>query len=295
MHAERRRTEMKHKIFLSYSNRDKEYAEGVAKMLEEHGFPCFMASRDMPPGGNFGEVLAEAIRSARMLIVVEGDNTFDSHQIMRELSFASQENLPLLVASLTGGSRMGGQEAYYLAYSPCFDLNSTDGRKELLAKVAELDGQFDAEKSGGGGSGKPDKPYDGKEPYIFISYSHKDMSKVFRIIKRLQQEGFRVWYDDGIDPATEWDENIAQHISDCGYLIAFISNNYIASNNCKDEINFARDLDKDRLLVYIEDTTLPLGMSMRLRRLQAIHEYKYDDKEDFYGKLLSAAGIEKCR
>ena len=83
--------------------------------------------------------------------------------------------------------------------------------------------------------------------------------------------------------------------SDCGYLIAFISNNYIASNNCKDEINFARDLDKDRLLVSIEDTTLPLGMSMRLRRLQAIHEYKYDDKEDFYGKLLSAAGIEKCR
>ena len=71
--------------------------------------------------------------------------------------------------------------------------------------------------------------------------------------------------------------------------------NYISSNNCKDEINFARDLDKDRLLVYIEETSLPLGMSMRLRRLQAIHEYKYKEKNDFYAKLLSTAGLEKCK
>ena len=53
--------------------------------------------------------------------------------------------------------------------------------------------------------------------------------------------------------------------------------------------------DKDRLLVYIEATSLPLGMSMRLRRLQAIHEYKYEDREDFYSKLLSASGIDKCK
>ena len=48
-------------------------------------------------------------------------------------------------------------------------------------------------------------------------------------------------------------------------------------------------------LVYIEETSLSLGMSMRLRRLQAIHEYKYEEKEDFYAKLLSASGLEKCK
>jgi len=79
-----------------------------------------------------------------------------------------------------------------------------------------------------------------------------------------------------------------------GCLIAFISANYIASNNCKDEINFARDLDKPRLLVYIEQTKLPAGMAMRLMRIQAIHEYKYEDKADFYSKLLSASVISSC-
>ena len=137
--------------------------------------------------------------------------------------------------------------------------------------------------------------YLGDQPYIFISYSHRDIDEVLAFLETLQENGYNVWYDEGIDPGTEWDENIAQHIMNSGCLIAFISANYIASNNCKDEINFARDLDKPRLLVYIEQTKLPAGMAMRLMRIQAIHEYKYEDKSDFYSKLLSASVISSCR
>ena len=52
--------------------------------------------------------------------------------------------------------------------------------------------------------------------------------------------------------------------------------------------------DKPRLLVYIEQTKLPAGMAMRLMRIQGIHEYKYEDKSDFYSKLLSASVISSC-
>ena len=34
--------------------------------------------------------------------------------------------------------------------------------------------------------------YEGKEPFIFISYSHKDSDRVVPIIEGLQQRGFRV-------------------------------------------------------------------------------------------------------
>ena len=112
------------------------------------------------------------------------------------------------------------------------------------------------------------KPYQGKEKFIFISYSHRDTAKVFPIIFNLMENGYRVWYDQGIDPGTEWDENIATHIDTCGYFIAFMSSNYLGSNNCKDELNYARELDKPRLLVYLEDVELPVGMQMRLSRLQ---------------------------
>lgn len=128
-------------------------------------------------------------------------------------------------------------------------------------------------------------PYKGGDNYIFVSYSHKDKDKVFEIIKKLVNDGHRIWYDEGIDPGTEWDETIAAHIEGCDGFIAFISENYISSANCKDELNFARDLDKDRLLVYLENVNLPAGMAMRLNRLQAVHSYVYSDRHDFFAKL----------
>lgn len=139
------------------------------------------------------------------------------------------------------------------------------------------------------------KPYQGNEKFIFISYSHRDTAKVFPIIFKLMENGYRVWYDQGIDPGTEWDENIANHIYSCGYFVAFMSSNYLGSSNCKDELNYARDLEKDRLIVYLEEVTLPAGMAMRVNRLQSIFKYTYPNEADFYEKLFAASNIEVCK
>ncbi len=139
------------------------------------------------------------------------------------------------------------------------------------------------------------EPYNGREPYIFISYSHRDNGLLIPVLERMIGDGYRLWYDEGIDPGTEWDANIAEHIESCGYFIAFISENYLASENCKDELSFARELDKQRLLVYLGDVKLPSGMRMRLGRLQAIHMYTYSNADDFYDKLYSADRIVTCQ
>lgn len=138
-------------------------------------------------------------------------------------------------------------------------------------------------------------PYRGDSPYIFISYSHKDSDVVFDIIRQLQMNQYRIWYDEGIDPGTEWDENIAEHVENCGYFIALLSKAYLESSNCKDELNYARELEKPRLLVYLEDVQLPGGMRMRLSRLQAIHKYKYSSIDQFTAKLVETNGLEVCR
>lgn len=138
-------------------------------------------------------------------------------------------------------------------------------------------------------------PYKGDEKYIFISYAHKDKDLVFPIIKNLNKENYRVWYDEGIDPGTEWDENIAYHIKQAEYFIAFISKAYLESDNCKDELNLARDLKNERLLIYLEEVELPLGMKMRLDRLQAIFRYTYENDEDFFTKLYSTRWLEQFK
>ena len=70
-------------------------------------------------------------------------------------------------------------------------------------------------------------PYEGKKPYIFISYAHKDSHRVFPILEELDRRGYRVWYDDGIAPGSEWPEDIATHLDGCAVFLAFVSNNSI--------------------------------------------------------------------
>ena len=138
------------------------------------------------------------------------------------------------------------------------------------------------------------KPYEGSEPYIFISYAHRDSAAVFPIIERMTVHGWRVWYDEGIEPGTEWDDNIAAHIEKCDSLIALVSKAYLESDNCRDELKYARDLRKHRILIYLEDVKLPGGIAMREGRNQAVHKYKYTDEEAFYEKLFDVQGLDAC-
>jgi len=39
----------------------------------------------------------------------------------------------------------------------------------------------------------PFEAYGGKDPYLFVSYSHKDSALVYPEIERLHQLGFRIW------------------------------------------------------------------------------------------------------
>ena len=82
-------------------------------------------------------------------------------------------------------------------------------------------------------------PYEGSEKFIFLSYCHKDKSIVFPVAERLARDGYRVWYDEGIDPGAEWPEIIAEHLNRCSACIAFVSENSLNSHNCRREINFA--------------------------------------------------------
>lgn len=139
------------------------------------------------------------------------------------------------------------------------------------------------------------RSYEGDESYAFISYAHKDSATVWPIIDHMDKDGYRIWYDDGIRPGTEWDDNVAEHIQKADYFVAFISEDYIKSDNCRDELNYARDLNKARVLIYIEKVELPGGLAMRLKRLQSVRKYKFESDEEFYEKLYQAENITICK
>ncbi|MFX0063865.1 MAG: PAS domain S-box protein [Candidatus Hermodarchaeota archaeon] len=132
---------------------------------------------------------------------------------------------------------------------------------------------------------KPFKAYSGSDPFIFVSYSHNDKDRVYPEIKRLYDAGYRVWYDEGIPPITDWSEEIARGIENCVFFLVFISLNAVNSIHVKNEIYYALNEKKKPLLIYLEAVDLPRGLKFRLGSLQAIMKFQMLNPI-YYQKLI---------
>ncbi len=75
---------MAHDVFISYSANDKTIADAVCATLEAEGIRCWIAPRDATPGMEGDERVVEAIRQAKIMVLVFTANANASPQISRE-------------------------------------------------------------------------------------------------------------------------------------------------------------------------------------------------------------------
>lgn len=131
--------------------------------------------------------------------------------------------------------------------------------------------------------------YQGELPYIFISYAHKDADAVLPALAAMQKKGFRLWFDLGIEAGTEWSNNIAAHLRDCSVFVAFVSHNSAKSENCLDEIAFAKSHQKPSLMIFLEEeVVLPEGTEMQTARFQRMFLSRQGNLEEFTENLLKS-------
>jgi hypothetical protein len=133
----------------------------------------------------------------------------------------------------------------------------------------------------------PFEAYIGDQPYAFIAYAHADAIQVYPVLAMMHAQGYRVWYDEGIDPGNEWPEDIARRLDSCSAFLVFISRNAVTSRNVRNEINFALTRDKLVLAIHIESTPLPQGLELQLGSIQAIQLYRMSS-ETFSRRLARA-------
>ncbi len=139
----------------------------------------------------------------------------------------------------------------------------------------------------------PFDAYKGGEPYIFISYSHRDGATVFADILALHEAGYRIWYDEGIDPGNEWPEEIAKALDGCGQFVVYVSPRAVDSKNVRNEINFAINRAKPFLAIHLEETSLPRGLELRMGDIQAIMRWRMPAAQ-YDRKLRSALPRTLC-
>ena len=134
-------------------------------------------------------------------------------------------------------------------------------------------------------------PYEGKNPYIFMSYAHADAGKVLPIIKELHDRRYRVWYDTGIEAGANWPEVIAGHLSAASYVLFFISENFLKSQNCAREVNFAVDMKLPMVVLSLDNAELPPGMRMQLSQSVSVKAHGTEAPNIAADALISAGAF----
>lgn len=141
----------------------------------------------------------------------------------------------------------------------------------------------------------PYPAYRGNEPFVFISYAHDDKDLVFPEIKRFNEAGFHVWYDEGIAPGNEWTDEIADALDRCSLFVVMITPTSAPRPNVLNEINFALDENKPFLAIHLKETALKGGLKLRTGSKQAILKYNMSDEEyEFkYIEAFTRLGLER--
>jgi hypothetical protein len=130
----------------------------------------------------------------------------------------------------------------------------------------------------------PIEAYRGTKPYIFTSYSHRDMREVFAVIKRLADGRYRIWYDEGVEPGNEWPEEVGRALLGSNLFVVFMSPAAIDSRNVRNEINLASSENKNILVVFLQPADLSEGMKLQIGTVQYMNKYEMTEKE-FLEKL----------
>ncbi len=117
---------------------------------------------------------------------------------------------------------------------------------------------------------EPFESYSGNGPYVFVSYAHADKIPVYQTIREFRDVGVNMWYDEGIQPAGEWVEEIAHAIKKSSMFVVFVSPRSVDSRFVKSEVGYALSENKDILTIYLEETILPAGLSLCLQQFQSV-------------------------
>lgn len=122
------------------------------------------------------------------------------------------------------------------------------------------------------------EPYEGKEPYIFISYCHKNSELVYPVLEELNARGYCFWYDKGVEHGEAWTKVVAEHEDKARAVIAFMSKDFSESENCIDELTYAKQKRIQFVVVYMDAEQSPnyISPEIEMMVLRMHQEYAGD-------------------
>lgn len=129
--------------------------------------------------------------------------------------------------------------------------------------------------------------YEGYEPYLFISYSHKDAYALERVKTIFDDSKLRYWYDNGLHSGDDWNLIIAKRLQNASVCLLLLSPNSASSEYVKNELNFAMNHRIPIHTLLLSSFELPPDIEMMTGRIQMVQM-----QGDYAPKLLKPIPAE---
>jgi hypothetical protein len=133
-----------HQVFVSYSSKDSSRVDRIVGALEDRGRTCWMAPRDIPPGvPSWAEPIVSAIASSKLMLVLLTEHSIPSVDVLREVTLAADEKVPLLGVSLDATKLSPGLRYYFVA-GQRLDVAQFDIDEQVRSILPAVDQQLPA-------------------------------------------------------------------------------------------------------------------------------------------------------
>jgi hypothetical protein len=126
---------MSNHVFVSHSHQDAPAAELIVQALEKRGVTCWMAPRDVPPGGSYAESILNGIESASCFVLIYSQHSNFSSHVLREVERALKFDLNIVPIRFDDSAPSKSLDyllatVHWLAIAP-------DSRDRSIVKAAE--------------------------------------------------------------------------------------------------------------------------------------------------------------
>ena len=126
-------------VFISYSSRQKNIADAICHVLEEHNIKCWIAPRDIPVGEKYAAVITRAIKESKLVVLVFSEMSAVSPWVESEINIAFSNRKPILPYKVDDANLSDYDEFYLMLNNRHWIESVPDFRSrfdELLETVA---------------------------------------------------------------------------------------------------------------------------------------------------------------
>ena len=110
---------------------------------------------------------------------------------------------------------------------------------------------------------KPFKSYKGDGKFAYACYSLEDMDFVFPFLLKLNDNRYRIRYDEGVQDEVEVDALRKHNIKNCEVLLVFMSQKALSSIYFMKQLEMAQKLEITPYIIYLDhETTFAQGAQL---------------------------------